>query len=102
MWQTLSELQYQVKVWSRKNFGDQPSWKPLLGVGEEVGELNHSYLKLSQGIRMNEDHQAKMRDAVGDIVIYLADFCDREGINLEECVNDAWQEVEARDWTLTK
>lgn len=99
MYPTLVELQERVSVWSHRNFGDQPSWKPLLGVGEEAGELYHAYLKLSQGIRMDEDHRAKMKDAVGDIVIYLADFCTREGLILAECITDAWEEVEQRDWT---
>jgi len=94
----LHELQAEVSAWSERNFGAQPAWKPLLGVGEEVGELNHAYLKQSQGIRMDEDHIANMQDAVGDIVIYLADFCHRMDINLGNCVEDAWNQVKHRDW----
>ena len=92
-------LEKEVADWSRKNFGDQPAWKPLLGVAEEVGELNHAFLKQSQNIRRNEDHAAKERDAVGDIVIYLADYCGRRGFSLAQCVADAWAEVSKRDWT---
>jgi len=95
----LVTLQQAVAEWSEKNFGTQEAWKPLLGVGEELGELNHAYLKMSQKIRQNENHEAKLKDAVGDIVIYLADFCASYGISLDECVTTAWNEVSKRDWT---
>lgn len=73
----LQNIQAEVAAWSQKNFGDQPAWRPLLGIGEELGELNHAYLKREQGIRQDEDHDAAMRDAVGDIVIFLCDFSSR-------------------------
>lgn len=98
-WLTLNELQYQVNTWSRANFGDQPAYRPLLGVSEECGELCHAFLKQEQNIRMDEDHKAQMADAVGDIVIYLLDFCARSGLSLEECLRDAWTVVQQRDWT---
>lgn len=98
----LHDLQNDVGDWSHKNFGNQPSYRPLLGVAEEVGELCHSHLKTEQGIRTAENHQAKKCDAVGDIVIYLADYCYRENISLNECVADAWEEVRKRDWTKNK
>lgn len=95
----LREYQEAVRQWSQHNFGDQPSWKPLLGIGEEVGELNHAYLKREQGIRQ-ESHGAfeRIRDAVGDIMIYLLDFCSREGIDAEIALAYVWQEVSQRDW----
>ena len=95
----LDELQSQVAAWSRKNFGDQPSYRPLLGVVEEVGELCHAHLKGEQGIRHTAAELVAMqKDAVGDIVIYLLDYCEREGIDLAECVVGAWEQVKRRDW----
>jgi len=92
-------LQREVGAWSQRNFGDQPAWCPLLGVVEEVGELSHSYLKRSQGIRGTDaEHLLAMEDAVGDIVIYLADFCNRMGFDMAELVATAWREVKERDW----
>ena len=92
-------IQDEVGEWSERNFGDQPSWRPLLGIGEELGELNHAYLKLSQGIRGDrEELENKLVDAVGDLMIYLADFCYKEGIYMGRCMIDAWKEVSQRDW----
>lgn len=111
----LTGLQAEVAAWSERNFGDQPSVNPLLGIGEELGELteeadhvsslililgrlHHAYLKRYQDIRSNENHSAAIRDAVGDIIIYLLDFCHRENVSLERCLIDAWNEVKQRDW----
>ncbi len=96
----LQDFQYEVRKWSNKNFGeDQPSILPLLGVAEEVGELNHAHLKGVQGIRYTDaEVEAKKADAVGDLMIYLADYCAREGLDLEDCVWNAWNEVKNRDW----
>ena len=118
----LSQLQAEVQRWALRNFPTTTSVQPLLGVGEEVGELaepisddprlgglivllgrmHHAFLKREQGIRTNEDHNADIKDAVGDIVIYLAHFCALEGISLDDCVNRAWDEVKKRDWRHEK
>lgn len=97
-YKTLRRLQDEVGEWSRENFGDQPSYRPLLGAVEEVGELAHAHLKREQGIRTNEDHRRKQLDAIGDIVIYLADYCSREGICLRAAIQDTWRLVAQRNW----
>tara|TARA_Y100000310_G_scaffold143479_1_gene142842 strand:+ start:1541 stop:1861 length:321 start_codon:yes stop_codon:yes gene_type:complete len=94
----LQQLQIEVSDWQAKNFPNGEPWEPVMGVAEEVGELSHAFLKKHQGIRLNEDHEAAMKDAVGDVVIYLADVCHRNGFNLAECVTTAWDEVKQRDW----
>lgn len=99
---TLSELQVQVGAWAKRNFGPQAPYRPLLGVAEEVGELAHAQLKLEQGIRVGENHKEAIQDAVGDIVIFLADYCERSNISLAGCVENAWNEVKKRDWTKNK
>ena len=97
----LSELQAQVADWAAQNFGTSADGgDALLGVVEEVGELSHAVLKRKQGIRgTRAEHDAAIRDAVADIVIFLLDFCAREGIDLHEAVVDTWQSVvQKRDW----
>lgn len=95
----LDELQLLVGDWSRRNFGDQPSYRPLLGVGEEAGELFHAHLKGEQGIRHNPNEIRALKvDAIGDIVIYLADYCEREGISFSAAVEKTWETVMQRDW----
>lgn len=80
-----------------------PSWHPLLGISEEVGELHHVYLKREQNIRGTaREHKADMIDAVGDILIYLSDFCTKEGICLQTALEITWAKVSARDWQKDK
>ncbi len=98
----LSDLQSEQRDWEARNFdlsGDH-THRSLLGLVEEVGELSHAHLKFEQRIR-NYDRDlyfAEARDAVGDIVIYLAGYCNRNGIDLDQAVTQAWNEVKARDW----
>lgn len=97
--ESLRGIQAEQVEWVAHNFGgDRPAWHPLLGVQEEVGELAHAYLKRTQGIRVNENHDAAIRDAVADIVIYLLDFCTAEGIDLQSVLAETWAQVRGRDW----
>jgi len=90
-------------MWSIKNFGKQDPYLPLLGIVEEVGELCHAHLKMKQRIRGHKDkHEEEAKDAIGDIVIYLADYCDRMEFDLAKCIQTAWQEVKGRDWTTER
>lgn len=93
----LNQIQEEQREWSTRVFGPQDATLPLLGVVEEVGELCHAVLKRKQGIRHDEDHLANEQDAIGDIVIYLLDYCNRRGYNLLQLVNDAWEIVRQRD-----
>ena len=96
----LDKFQSEVSEWANKNFGvHQPSILPLLGLGEEVGELNHAHLKGAQGIRYTpQEIVSKKRDAIGDLFIYAADYCAREGLSLTDCIRVAWEGVKERDW----
>jgi NTP pyrophosphatase (non-canonical NTP hydrolase) len=51
---------------------------------------------MEQGIR-NTTKEDK-EDAIGDIIIYLADYCNRNGINLEKSLEQAWRTASLRDW----
>ena len=94
----LRQLQTEVGEWQDRNFPNGQPWEPVMGLPEQVCQLSHAFLNHLQGIRLDEDHEAAMRGAVGDIVIYLADVCQRNGIDLSECVTVAWAEVIQRDW----
>jgi len=96
---SLAQMQEEQRPWVKHNFGESPPHHPLLGIVEEVGELSHGYLKSEQGIRGSKaKHHEEMEDAVGDIVIYLTDFCSRVGINLQDTVRKTWDSVKERDW----
>lgn len=98
---TIRGIQLKQQEWAKRHFGDCPSYLPLLGIVEEVGELSHSHLKQSQGIRGdNAKHIADAKDAVGDIVIFLMDYCNRRGWDLQEIIEDTWDEVSKRKWNV--
>ena len=100
---SLKEVQVSQKPWVKHNFGDRPSWMPLVGVMEELGELAHHFLKMAQGIRgTNAEHMAQIKDAVADIVIFLCDFCSAMDIDLEREVIETWAKVKERDWKRDK
>lgn len=100
---TLEQLQAEQKPWVAKNFGTRPYWQPLLGVGEECGELMHNLLKQEQGIRgSHDDLEVKAMDSVADIIIYLADLCTARGWDMQAILESTWNEVKQRDWTKHK
>ncbi len=93
------KIQKEQDVWSRKNFGNKKVYQPILGAAEEVGELAHAYLKMEQGIRgTRQEHEAKMKDAVGDTCVFLMDLCNQMGWQLDEIIESTWNEVKKRNW----
>lgn len=65
-------------AWVAHNFpttdggGSVPMLETVEGVIEEIGELAHCHLKKKQSIRgTHEEHDAGMKDAVGDATVYL-------------------------------
>lgn len=68
----------------------RPSLPPLLGMIEEVGELVRASVYL--------DDKEDQIDAVGDIVLYLMDYCNKVGIDFEDAVRTTAEKVHARDW----
>jgi hypothetical protein len=98
----LDELQRKHFEWAQRNFGDVPSYIPLLGAVEELGELAHYYVKGFQGIRQGADAEvdivAESQDSVADVVIFLMDFCSRSGWNFREILVSTLEKVWQRDW----
>jgi len=95
----LETLQSEVSEWASRNFPHNKPHMPLLGAAEEIGELCHAHLKSEQGIRGTPSkHHAAKEDAVGDIIIYLANYCGLNNINMDLAVSTAWNQVKQRDW----
>jgi hypothetical protein len=122
----LQQFQEQVDRWARANFGDgtPPFHRPLVGANEEMGELcgvladqllelvpvmlamqalgnvDRAQLKAEQGIRGSAlEHEAKAKDGIADVIIYLSDYCTQKGWNLNEIVETAWiKVVQKRNW----
>jgi NTP pyrophosphatase (non-canonical NTP hydrolase) len=102
---TFKQLQEEVAEWSTKNFPDTKflptgDLQPLLGVQEEVGELSRARLKGIQKIRgtASEWRDAEV-DAVADILVYLADYCGRRDIDMQQAIESVWAKVvKKRNW----
>jgi len=95
----LDVLQSAVARWADYNFPNHLPHQSLLGMMEELGELAHSHLKMEQGIRGSVDkHRRAAADALGDLAIYMAHYCHKNGYNLKGAVADAWEIVSKRDW----
>ena len=99
----LTKLQKEMHAWSTKNVDQGSNMPPvlgtILGAVEELGELVHAHLKGEHGIRYTEcEVRALKKDALGDVVLCLANYCEHEDINLEHAILDAWKVVSQRDW----
>lgn len=73
---TFTDLQREVGEWSERNFGDQPVVNPLLGVSEEFGEL-------MEHIEKHDSLTEHELDCIGDMLVYMADFCYRRGLDFQ-------------------
>lgn len=92
-------MQGEIRRWREYNFPDGTSDQQFLGMTEELGELAHAILKGQQGIRgYSPDDTAEIKDAVGDLMIYLICFCALNGWDTLEILQDVWDEVRKRDW----
>ncbi len=100
---TFEKLQIEHISWSQSNFPDMKAYQCLLGIFEEVGELSHAHLKREQGIRGTEqEHLERAKDAIGDIVIFLAGYCSKMGFDFQKVVAVTWTDVRMRDYIKDK
>lgn len=94
----LADFQIDQFKWALRNFGKQDSYRPLLGMMEELGELCHAHLKQEQAIRTNENHEEQIKDAIGDLLIYLVHYCSIRRLDLEDILTSTWAHVQNRNW----
>jgi NTP pyrophosphatase (non-canonical NTP hydrolase) len=100
-WAALDSLQCQVLRWQSQNFPDCQEWELALGVCEESGELAECMLKLHRGIRGDEFNEDRLKDAIGDIVVYLIGICGARGWSLGSVLESTAERVLSRDWRQT-
>lgn len=94
------DLQKFIGEWTQRSFPEQESYQCLLGATEELGELCHAHLKSEQEIQGTyEEHLIEAEDAIGNILIFIGQYCNHEGYNMEECVNMAYESIKDRDWS---
>ena len=96
-------FQEQQRHWQNRNFPNNESYFCLLGAMEELGEICHSHLKSLQKIRgSKQEHEAKIQDGIGDLIVYLAGYCNLKGYDLEHIIKTTWDQVKKRDWKKNK
>lgn len=80
----LAAIAAGVKEWSARNFPNNQPHHPLLGMVEEWGEYVAARRGFYNDVRDDDrkKHSEDMRDAVGDILIYAADYAWRNGLVL--------------------
>lgn len=92
-------LQVEHRAWEAHNFGDQQAYRSFLGIVEELGELAHCILKGEQNIRgSQQEFDAKAQDAIGDITVFLASYCNKRNWDYQSIIESVWGEVKNRDW----
>lgn len=85
----IAEIQKEHAVWQARNFPNAQPWECILGILEELGELEDAlYAHDTKGVR----------DAMGDIMIFTLGFCSLSGLDIEtDCLDRFWGvEVSAR------
>lgn len=92
----LGKLQEEIHDWQIHNFPDSGANEQLIGIVEELGELAHARLKARQQIRAIDMYAEQ--DAIGDMLIYLFNYCSEMGYSVEHIINETWKTVSLRDW----
>jgi hypothetical protein len=77
----LRNLQIEQKAWVKYNFGARPSYMPLLGVVEELGEYEEALLKNDKELVM---------DSIADMTIFLSDYCSAKKWDIRDIVQKSF------------
>jgi len=92
----MKQTQQQVGEWHERTFPDSTASEMFEGIVEEVGELAHARLKGRQGLMKNA--VAEEKDAIGDILVFLLNYCNKRGFCLETILAETWEEVRTRNY----
>lgn len=84
----MNELIKQVEQWSiNKGLDKAESSKQFLKVTEEVGEV---------AAALARNDKDALRDGIGDVVVTLIILAQQNGMDLYECLNQAYDEIKGR------
>lgn len=84
----MTEIIQKVEQWFiDRNLHTLTSEGQLVKLQEEVDELKDAFSA------KNKDEQI---DAVGDITVVLIGYCMQNGLNFEECLNAAYEQIKDR------
>jgi NTP pyrophosphatase (non-canonical NTP hydrolase) len=88
-------FQMGVGKWHKEMFPNADAEDILCKLVEEVGELCHETHSIKWGGATTQKYVSQV-DAVGDIMIVLAAFCEKAGIDLDQAIADTWSGVSSR------
>lgn len=95
-----NKLKKEVGEWSEENFPGQPVVNPFMGSSEEAGEL-------AECLDADSSPDDEELDAVGDILVYMADFCYKRDLDYQKCyemsqdVNNKYEDF-FREWVRSR
>lgn len=83
------EFKANVEQWAsdRKIYQNGKPVSQLLKAVAEMGELCDGF---------NKGNRAEMIDGVGDVLVCLVNFAYMQGLDLEMCMEAAWDEIKYR------
>ena len=85
----LDDLTRKIKNWAvERNLHTADPAKQILKVGEEFGELCEAIAKNRK--------KAAAKDAIGDMFVALTTLSTQLGIDIEECIEMAYEEIKDR------
>jgi NTP pyrophosphatase (non-canonical NTP hydrolase) len=86
-------VEIEVIRWAeaRKIIPNAKPYTQLLKTFSEMGELADAEIK---------DNMPEIKDAVGDVMVCLINYCALKDINLVECLQGSYQEIKNRKGTL--
>lgn len=87
------EIEMKVLIWAadRKIIQNAKPHSQLLKAVSEMGELADAE---------NKDDMPAIKDAVGDVVVCLINYCALRDIDLVECLSGSYEEIKNRKGTL--
>ena len=92
---TFEQLQAEMK----RLFPDRQPTVSVVGILVPLGKLVRAHIKSTQEDRqMPAKYEAAAKDAVGEAVILLADYCIAQDFDLQTIMQDTWARVRQRAW----
>lgn len=95
----LTEMQLQLFAWQQENYPDSTVWTDVAGIAEEFGELASTQIDIMIGREPDkfESNEEAMKDAIGDVLIYLSQLSSKHGISFADALNSASAEIQDED-----
>jgi NTP pyrophosphatase (non-canonical NTP hydrolase) len=90
-----SDVQAKMAIWQANEYPQSSVWTDVAGIAEEFGELASTQIDILVGRQPDkfETNEDAMKDAIGDILVYLGQLASKHGLTLEECYESATEEV---------